>query len=197
MEKGIKVKGSISVNEIGGVHVWWKYWKGNIIVKGIVRWAGHLFGIYTVDEYIETGRKIVKSKGVRKYLLQIKQRKIGNLRSLSIENFSDIGENLCLPHGLNIVINNAAQIGRNCTIYQGVTLGIIHEGKRAGVPKLEDGVEVCPNAVIVGRVTIGHDSLIAANAFVNFDVPPFSLVIGNPAVIHKRQIRKDEKDIDL
>lgn len=56
----------------------------------------------------------------------------------------------------------------------------------------EDNVFLGPNAVVVGGVLIGHDSIIAGNAFVNFDAPKNSIVIGSPGVIHKKCIRRED-----
>ena len=106
------------------------------------------------------------------------------MRGLMIENFSNIGDNLQLPHGLNIIVNPEAIIGNNVTIYQGVTIGVIHRGPKKGAPTLQDNVQIGPNAVVVVKITIGHDSIIAGNSFVNFDIPPYATVIGNPAQIH-------------
>lgn len=59
-------------------------------------------------------------------------------------------------------------------------------GKREGVPIIGNRVSVGANAVIVGKITIGDDVLIAPNSFVNFDVPSHSIVLGNPGKIHHR-----------
>lgn len=109
------------------------------------------------------------------------------MRGLMIENFSNIGEDLHLPHGLNIIVNPEAVIGNSVTIYQGVTIGVIHQGPKKGAPSIQDNVMIGPNAVVVGNVTIGHDSIIAGNSFVNFDIPPYATVIGNPAQIHLKK----------
>ena len=61
------------------------------------------------------------------------------------------------------------------------------EGSRAGSPVLGNCVWVGVNAVIVGGITVGDDVMIAPNAFVNFDVPSHSVVIGNPGQIHIKQ----------
>ena len=55
-------------------------------------------------------------------------------------------------------------------------------------PIIEDRVEIAPNVCIIGEITIGHDSRIGAGAVVVKDVPPYSIVVGNPAHIIK-QIR--------
>ncbi len=65
----------------------------------------------------------------------------------------------------------------------GVTLGREYRGKRQGAPNIGNRVWIGPGAVIVGKVRIGDDSLIAPNSFVNFDVPDNSVVIGNPGKV--------------
>ena len=68
----------------------------------------------------------------------------------------------------------------------GVTIGQENRGKRKGCPVIGDNCWIGTNAVIVGKITIGNDVLIAPLSFVNFDVPSHSIVIGNPAkIIHK------------
>lgn len=92
-----------------------------------------------------------------------------------------IGEGFYLGHFGAIVINPKVIIGRNCNIAQGVTLGQINLGPKKGCPVVGDYVWIGTNAVIVGKVTIGNNVLIAPNSYVNFDVPPNTIVIGNPA----------------
>ena len=97
-----------------------------------------------------------------------------------------------LAHPYNITINSGAEIGEDFTIFKGATIGSVRSGKRAGVPKIGDRVTVCPNAMVCGAIIIGNDVLIAANAFVNMDVPDHSIVVGNPASIrHKENASKD------
>lgn len=60
-----------------------------------------------------------------------------------------------------------------------------------GYPVLEDEVWVGPHAIIVGDVTVGRGSRIAGGAFVTESVPPYSVVIGNPAVIVKNNCTPD------
>lgn len=94
-----------------------------------------------------------------------------------------IGYGLYIGHTGTLLINGNAIIGNNCNFSPGVTIGQISVGKNSGCPTLEDNVWIGTNAVCVGKITIGRDSHICPNAFVNFNVPPNSLVIGNPAVI--------------
>lgn len=94
-----------------------------------------------------------------------------------------IGGGLFLPHTVGTVIG-AESIGENCTIMQGVTLG----SRRPDIgfapserPVVGNGVMICAGAKIIGRVMIGDDATIGANAVVVDDVPAFATVGGIPA----------------
>lgn len=96
---------------------------------------------------------------------------------------STIGEGLLLVHCGSVVVNNEAVIGRNCTLYHGVTIGMEFRGKRRGNPVIGNEVWIGSNACVVGNITIGNDVLIAPLTYVNFDVPSHSIVLGNPGRI--------------
>jgi serine O-acetyltransferase len=96
---------------------------------------------------------------------------------------TSIGPGLYIGHFGGVVISPQAVLGANVNIAQGVTIGATSRGPRIGAPILEDRVWVGAHAVIVGKVTIGHDALIAPGAYVNFDVPSMAVVLGNPGKI--------------
>lgn len=96
---------------------------------------------------------------------------------------TEIGEGFYLGHWGALVINPKAKIGKNCNIAQGVTIGQQNRGKHEGFPTIGDEVWIGTNAVVVGGISIGNNVLIAPNAYVNFDVPANSIVVGNPANI--------------
>lgn len=98
-----------------------------------------------------------------------------------------IGRGFRIVHFGHIVINPNAVIGENFNISQGCLIGNA-QGKKAGVPTIGNNVCMNANSVIVGNAHIGNDVLIAPGAFVNFDVPDNSVVIGNPGKI----ITKDD-----
>ena len=95
----------------------------------------------------------------------------------------EIGEGFSMDHAYDITINSKAIIGKNVTMYKGSTIGC----DAKGVPVLGDLVYVGLNATIVGGVRIGNNVLIAANSFVNFNVPSNSVVLGNPGQIHFKE----------
>ena len=97
-----------------------------------------------------------------------------------------IGEGFYIGHSGRVIINPDATLGKNINVSTGVVIGIENRGKRQGAPTFDGNCWIGANAVIVGNIRIGEDVLIAPLSFVNFDVPPHSIVIGNPAkIIHK------------
>ncbi|MFN8632130.1 MAG: serine O-acetyltransferase EpsC [Chloroflexota bacterium] len=99
---------------------------------------------------------------------------------IEIHPSADIGEGLFIDHGMGVVIGETAEIGRDVTLYQGVTLGGtgFATGKRH--PTLEDNVTIGSGAKLLGPIHIGHGSKVGANSVVIHDVPPNSTVVGNP-----------------
>jgi serine O-acetyltransferase len=109
---------------------------------------------------------------------------------------TQVAPGLRIDHGWGLVINAGAVIGRNVTLFHGVTLGqadrVQADGsRRSATPVIEDEVWIGPHAVVVGGITVGRGSRIAAGAFVTQDVPPHSLVVGNPAQVVKADVAAD------
>ena len=103
-----------------------------------------------------------------------------------------IGEGLYIGHTGRLIIHPDAVLGKNVNLSTGVVIGQENRGARQGTPKISDNCWIGANSVIVGNITIGEDVMIAPLTFVNFDVPPHSVVIGNPAkIIHKENATKD------
>ncbi len=97
-----------------------------------------------------------------------------------------IGKRLFIDHAQGLVIGETAEIGDNCVLYQGVTLG--GTGKDTGKrhPTLEDGVMVSAGAKVLGPLTIGTGSKIGAGSVVLKSVPPYSTVVGVPGRVVKQ-----------
>lgn len=106
---------------------------------------------------------------------------------LEISPKAEIGHGFYLGHPYGITVAGGVNIGNNCNLHKGCTIGMENRGKRKGVPSLGNCVSVGINSTIVGNIRIGNDVLIAGNSFVNFDVPDHSIVIGNPGVIYKKE----------
>ncbi|HEY5095932.1 MAG TPA: serine O-acetyltransferase [Candidatus Eremiobacteraceae bacterium] len=106
---------------------------------------------------------------------------------------AEIAGGCFIDHGMGVVIGETSEIGHDCTLYQGVTLGgtSLQHGKRH--PTLEEGVVVGAGAKIIGAIVIGAHAKIAAGAVVVKDVPPNSTVVGVPGhVVHQDGIKVAE-----
>lgn len=117
------------------------------------------------------------------------------LTGIEIHPGATIGKGLFIDHGMGVVIGETAEIGDNCTLYQGVTLG--GTGKDSGKrhPTLGDNVLVGSGAKVLGPLTIGDNCKIAAGAVVLTDIPENSTAVGIPARIVRRQGRRVD-DLD-
>lgn len=105
---------------------------------------------------------------------------------------AEIAPGLYLGHPYNITVGEGVKIGKNVNLSKGCTLGNIRTGPRKGSPELGDCVFVGVNATVVGGIHIGDDVVIAPNAYVNFDVPSHSTVLGNPGTIHHKENATEE-----
>ncbi|WIM85533.1 serine O-acetyltransferase [Gallibacterium anatis] len=104
---------------------------------------------------------------------------------LSVKYTIEIGKDVIIegivdmPHKQDIVIGNNCRIGKNCKIYQGVTLG----QNKGGYPTIKDNVIIYPGAKVIGNITVGNNVIIGANAVVVKDVADNQIVAGVPAKV--------------
>ena len=109
---------------------------------------------------------------------------------IDIHPGAQIGEYFAIDHGTGVVIGETCIIGSHVTLYQGVTLGSKSfkkdaDGNMLNIPRhpiIEDNVTIYSNASILGRITIGHDSVIGGNIWVTHNVAPNSRVLQSKAV---------------
>lgn len=115
---------------------------------------------------------------------------------IEIHPAATIGKNFFIDHGSGVVIGETAEVGDNCTLYQGVTLG--GTGKDVGKrhPTLGDNVMVGSGAKVLGPLYVGSNSKIAANAVVLHPVPENSTAVGIPAKVVRRGGVKVQNDLD-
>ena len=102
---------------------------------------------------------------------------------IEIHPGAQIGPGLFIDHGMGIVIGETAEVGSNCTIYHGVTLG--GTGKDAGKrhPTIGDNVLIGAGSKVLGPITVGHNTRIAAGSVVLRCLPPNVTAAGVPAII--------------
>jgi serine O-acetyltransferase len=102
------------------------------------------------------------------------------LTGIEIHPGATIGRRFFIDHGMGVVIGETAEIGDDCTLYHGVTLGgtTWEKGKRH--PTLENGVVIGAGAKVLGPITVGANARIGSNAVVVRDVPANATVVGIP-----------------
>ena len=109
---------------------------------------------------------------------------------IEIHPGATLGKRIFFDHGMGIVVGETAEIGDDCVIYHGVTLGGVTTEKGKRHPTLKNNVTVGAGAKILGNITVGNNVKIGANSVVLKDVPDNAVAVGIPA----RIIQKVEED---
>lgn len=113
-----------------------------------------------------------------------------SLTGVDIHPAAEIGEAFCFDHGTGIVVGATCIIGNHVMLYQGVTLGAKHFsydacGHPIDLPRhpiLEDRVTIYSNTSVLGRIRIGHDTIIGGNVWLTHDVAPYSRILQTKAL---------------
>lgn len=117
------------------------------------------------------------------------------LTGIEIHPGAVIGRRVFIDHGMGVVIGETAEVGDDCTIYQGVTLGgtsLYRDTKRH--PTLGKGVVVGAGAKVLGGFTVGDGARVGSNAVVVKPVPAGMTAVGNPARVLDPQDAAEKKD---
>ena len=113
---------------------------------------------------------------------------------IEIHPGAKIGKGLFIDHGTGVVIGETTEIGENCTIYQGVTLGGTGKDQGKRHPTLGDNVMVGAGAKVLGPFKVGNNVRIAAGAVVLDEVPDNCTAVGVPARVVKKGVKRDGED---
>ncbi|WP_277583961.1 serine O-acetyltransferase [Psychrobacillus antarcticus] len=115
---------------------------------------------------------------------------------IEIHPGATIGRRFFIDHGSGVVIGETCEIGDDCTIYQGVTLGGTGKEKGKRHPTLHNNVLVATGAKVLGSITIGENSKVGAGSVVLKDVPTNSTVVGIPGVVVIQNGVKVKRNLD-
>jgi len=116
------------------------------------------------------------------------------LTGIEIHPAAKIGRRFFIDHGMGVVVGETAEIGDDCTLYHGVTLGGTTWKKGKRHPTLGNDVVVGAGAKVLGPITIGPGARIGSNAVVVKDVPQGATVVGIPGRVVKQAVVPDEHD---
>ena len=114
------------------------------------------------------------------------------LTGVEIHPGATIGRRVFIDHGMGVVIGETADIGDDCTLYHGVTLGGVSWNKGKRHPTLGKGVVVGAGAKILGPFTVGDGAKVGSNSVVVKAVAPGATVVGIPARVVEAGEKKGE-----
>ena len=115
------------------------------------------------------------------FLARLNSQIARHFTGIEIHPGATIGRRLVIDHGMGIVIGETAEIGDDCLIYHGVTLGGTGKDHGKRHPTLGNGVMVSTGAKVLGPFKVGDGARIAANAVVLSEIPPEATAVGVPA----------------
>lgn len=115
------------------------------------------------------------------------------LTGIEIHPGARIGRRFFIDHGMGVVIGETAEIGDDCTLYHGVTLGGTSWEKGKRHPTLKNNVVVGAGAKVLGPIVLGEGARVGSNAVVVKDVPEGATVIGVPGRVVSAGRTEDEK----
>ena len=117
------------------------------------------------------------------------------LTGIEIHPGATIGRRVFIDHGFGVVIGETADVGDDCTIYQGVTLGGTSLSKGAKRhPTLGRGAIIGAGAKVLGSFTVGEGAKVGSNAVVVKAVPPGATAVGNPARVIEKETEQVKDD---
>lgn len=113
------------------------------------------------------------------------------LTGIEIHPGARIGKGLFIDHGMGIVIGETAEIGDNCVLYHGVTLGGTGKDKGKRHPSVGNNVQIGCQATLLGPITVGNNVKIGAETvIINMNVPSNCTVVGAPGKIVRLKGKK-------
>lgn len=143
-------------------------------------------GFWASFQYRIAHRVHLSKVPVLKHLLTaiclVWQKMIEISTGISIPASAKIGHSLYIGHFGCIIINAAAEMGNNCNISQGVTIGVSGRGQNRGVPTIGNNVYIGANSVVAGKIYVGDNVLISAASLLICDAETNAVYCGVPAV---------------
>ena len=125
-----------------------------------------------------------------RFLARLNSQIARHCTGIEIHPGAAIGKRLVIDHGMGTVIGETAEIGDDCLIYHGVTLGGTGKDQGKRHPTIGNNVLISAGAKVLGPFKVGDNSRIAANSVVLSEIPPNSTAVGVPARVVKVDGRK-------
>ena len=142
-------------------------------IAGIVYRVGHWMWTYDgrFRRLVQFGRPF--------YIILKRMTEI--VTGIALQPQATIGEGLYIGHGGSIYVGGKVKMGNNCNLSHEVTIGIAGRGEKRGMPMIGDRIYIAPGAKLFGKIEIGSDVAIGANAVVTKSLPDRAVAVGIPA----------------
>ncbi len=161
-------------------------WEVLLLYSGL-----HAVLFYRAAHWLYRHRRFILARWLSQY---------GKFRTgIEIHPGAKIGKGLFIDHGMGVVIGETAELGDNCTLYQGVTLGGTGKDKGKRHPTLGNNVLVGAGAKVLGPLHIGDNAKVGANALVLGNVPANATAVGVPARVVRvngQRVEPGKTDLD-
>ncbi len=145
--------------------------------------TGNLLIHYRLCHYFISKPKMNIIQIIFYYLLLFRYKRLQIYCGIELDQHTNVGYGLRLPHKGAIVIHPNAVIGNNCEIMSCVTIGNNILKDRDAVAQIGDNVLICSGAKIIGHINIGNNVIIGANSVVNKNIKDGVIIAGVPAKI--------------
>jgi serine O-acetyltransferase len=148
-------------------------------VIGCYRTPGvHAVAVLRFGQWLSRQNRVIKLFLTPVYVVE--NHRIRARWGIDIDRRAVIGEGFRIGHFGGIVVSGEAVIGRNVHISQGVTIGVSGQGEKSGCPIIGDDVYLAPGAKLFGKIRVGNNAKIGANAVVHKDIPDNAVVVSEP-----------------
>lgn len=138
----------------------------------------HAIGVYRFGNWLKKKTLLVRILLEPIHLVLF--RRIRTRWGIEIDRSAQIGPGCYIGHYGGITISGQAKIGSNANISQLVTIGVSGEGEKRGVPTIGNDVYIAPGAKVFGKIRIGNNVKIGANAVIHKDIPDNAIVVLDP-----------------
>lgn len=138
----------------------------------------HAIGVYRFGQWLEGKSLLLKGLLVPVYL--ILSHRVRSKWGIDIGRTAKIGPGFYIGHYGGITISGRAELGANVSVSQLVVIGVSGQGDQRGVPTIGDNVYIAPGAKIFGKIQVGKNVKIGANAVVYKDIPDNAIVVQDP-----------------
>ena len=156
---------------------------GNHALKGVL--------VYRLGSWIQRAQPPVPVKIPLKIVYRSLDEVVTALWGMHIHATAEIGGGLYVPHPLGVLVGKA-KLGEDCNVSQGVTIGIRPgASEEQGLPTIGDRVWIGPGSVVFGHIKVASGTTIGPLTVVGRNVPPKSLVVGNPMQIVRKDYEND------